>query len=371
MASTAEMDPSTPASTLSLARDGVDDDAVSTVRKSLTKSGGVCTPFDARRATAAAGISLPFEEMTSLMRRARADDDVSRQTRRVDVSRFVDELREATAMTRKDTRDVVEPASTPSPLAKGVVRDPLVELARELLPEYGAEDATRRSSKAVQLGRELERRSDRLTRLEESLALAKRETNDLVAAKDEALESKTARVAGLQIEMETLRVSVEDARRENVNTRQRAFDAENRVRELESEMEANAKHSRESVLECMIKIHQAEARIESLQVENARLSDELNHARALVEKAATSEINLETRLRSLRNGDLLAALRERVIECQNELRNERLASDLAKKRHSRELLKTDRFVMRLRDKARKLGICLEMLDVPSSESEDE
>jgi hypothetical protein len=68
---------------------------------------------------------------------------------------------------------------------------------------------------------------------------------------------------------------------------------------------------------------------------------------------------------------LLAALRERVIECQNELINERLASDLAKKRHSRELLKTDRFVMRLRDKARKLGICLEMLDMPSSESEDE
>ena len=117
-------------------------------------------------------------------------------------------------MTRKDARDVVEPASTPSPLAKGVVRDPLVELARELLPEYGAEDATRRSSKAVQLGRELERRSDRLTRLEESFALAKRETNDLVAAKDEALESKTARVADLQIEMEKLRVSVEDARRE-------------------------------------------------------------------------------------------------------------------------------------------------------------
>lgn len=71
MASTAEMDPSMPASTLSRARDGVDDDAVSTVRKSLTKSGGVCTPFDARRATTAAGISLPFEEMTSLMRRAR------------------------------------------------------------------------------------------------------------------------------------------------------------------------------------------------------------------------------------------------------------------------------------------------------------
>ena len=105
-----------------------------------------------------------------------------------------------------------------------------MELARELLPEYGAEDATRRSSKAVQLGRELERRSDRLTRLEESLALAKRETNDLVAAKDKALESKMARVADLQIEMETPLPSRSKKRRRERNTRQRAFDAENRVR---------------------------------------------------------------------------------------------------------------------------------------------
>lgn len=374
MASTATMDPSTPSTPPARARDVAnDDDAVSTVRKSLTKSGGVCTPFDARRATCAAGISLSFEDVTSLMRRARVDDDVGPQTRRVDVSRFVDALRAATA-TRRDARDGVEPASSSDrPNTSALARDPLVELARELLPGYGAEEetTTTRSSKAVQLGRELERRSDRLTRLEESLARAKRETNHLVAAKDEALESKAARMAALQIEMEMLRVSVEDARRETADARRRAFDAENRVRELEIEMDAEEKRSRESVLECMIKLHQVESRMESLKVENARLSDELSHARTLVEKAATAEINLETRLKSLRNGDLLVALRERVIECQNELRNERLASDLAKKRHNRQLLKTERFVMRLRDKARKLGICIEMLDVPSSESDDE
>lgn len=373
MASPATMDPSTPSTPPARARAVADDDdAVSTVRKSLTKSGGVCTPFDARRATASAGISLSFEDVTSLMRRARADDDVGPQTRRVDVSRFVDALRAATA-TRRDARDGVEPASSSDrPITSALAQDPLVELARELLPGYGAEEATTtHSSKAVQLGRELERRSDRLTRLEESLARSKRETNDLMATKDEALESKAARVAALQIEMETLRVSVEDARRETADARRRAFEAENRVRELEIEMDAEDKRSRESVLECMIKLHQAESRMESLKVENARLSDELSHARTLVEKAATAEINLETRLRSLRNGDLLVALRERVIECQNELRNERLASDLAKKRHNRQLLKTERFVMRLRDKARKLGICIEMLDVPISEADDE
>jgi hypothetical protein len=84
--------------------------------------------------------------------------------------------------------------------------------------------------------------------------------------------------------------------------------------------------------------------------------------RTRCEEAYVKADESEERARRVRNGDLLSALRDRVVELQNELKMEKLAGDQARKMFEKRMFAKDVEVMCIRDRARELGMCMELLD---------
>lgn len=312
----------------------VDDDAVDFITKSLQKRGDVVTPFDARRAALAApGSPYTFDDITDMMRAASADDERSsgRAQRGVDVRRFVEELR------RRRARDDGDDVTTRT---EGRGRDPLVELARELLPEYGGRAVG--EAKAARMETERARRSS---------AADARALRTAVDERDEAIRAMTSELARTKSENASLRAALVESRALSEAFERRANEGEAREASLGDELR-----------ELTNVLHQEITGREALRAALTKASEELQSCRESAERAIATEIALELRLKALRNGDLLSALRERVIECQKELAAERKASDMARRRYVKEKTKNDAFIFRLRDKARTLGIRLELLD---------
>ena len=203
------------------------------------------------------------------------------------------------------------------------------------------------------------RRVDATRELEETIARMSNEAREAEAVKDEALRMKSASLAAMTTENEMLRSSLASARVASEEMERRLY-----------ETEAKEVEARETLRECMATLHEEQMGREKLREELTKVSEELHRARAAAEEALSTEMNLELRIRSLRNGDLLAALRERVIETQNELKLEVKSHDLARRRFARELMKKEAFVCRIRDKARALGMCLELLEDRDSLASD-
>ena len=328
--------------------------SVSTVAKSLG-DGDVVTPFDARRATMRArGHALTFEDVTALMRSCAVADEegASGAQRGVRVREYLRALERATTPGRSGDADARERARETSD-----DRDPLRELARELLPEWrhqggspGPEPKPElRGTKKIRDGNG--RRDDAMRELEETIARMSKEAREAEAVKDEALRMKSASLVAVTTENEMLRLSLASAHAAKEEMERRLYESE--AKEVEA---------RETLRECMATLHEEQMGREKLRDELTKVSEELHRAHAAAEEAMSTEMNLELRLRSLRNGDLLAALRERVIETQNELKLEVKAHDLARRRFARELTKKEAFACRIRDKARALGMCLELLE---------
>lgn len=321
-----------------------DDDAVDFINESLQKRGDVVTPFDARRvALAAPGSPYTFDDVTAMIRAASADDERAsgRAQRGVDVRRFVEELR------RRRARDDGDDAARSESAAP---RDPLVELARELLPEYGG--------RALGEAKAARAETARARRLAAADARSPRTALD---ERDEAIRAMTSELERVKSENATLRTSLAESREVIEVFEQRTRRGEAREATLGDEL----RELRNALY------HEISGR-ETLRAALTRASEELQSCRESSERAIATEMALELRLKALRNGDLVAALRERVIECQKELAAERKASDMARRRYVKEKTKTDAFIFRLRDKARALGIRLDLLDARGDdEDEDE
>ena len=317
-----------------------DDDAVDFITKSLQKRGDVVTPFDARRvALAAPGSPYTFDDVTDMMRAASADDERAsgRVQRGVDVRRFVEELRR-----RRDGDDAATGAATGA-------RDPLVELARELLPEYGGRAVG--EAKAARVEAERARRSS---------AADARALRTALDERDEKIRAMTIELERAKSENTSIRAALEECRALSEAFERRASEGEAREATLGDELR-----------ELTNVLHQEIEGRETLRAALTKASEELQSCRESAERAIATEMALELRLKALRNGNLMSALRERVIECQKELVAERKASDMARRRYLKEKTKTDAFIFRLRDKARTLGIRLELLDERVDEDDDE
>ena len=328
--------------------------SVSTVAKSLGDR-DVVTPFDARRATMRArGHALTFENVTALMRSCAVADEegASGAQRGVRVREYLRALERATTPGRNGGADARERAREASD-----DRDPLRELARELLPEWRHQGESPGPKLKMRDGNG--RRVDATRELEETIARMSNEAREAEAVKDEALRMKSASLAAMTTENEMLRSSLASARVASEEMERRLY-----------ETEAKEVEACETLRECMATLHEEQMAREKLREELTKVSEELHRARAAAEEALSTEMNLELRIRSLRNGDLLAALRERVIETQNELKLEVKSHDLARRRFARELMKKEAFVCRIRDKARALGMCLELLEDRDSLASD-
>jgi len=349
------------------------EDALSLLKTSLLSnrssgSRGVVTPFDARRAVKAAGLELPFEDVTRLMRDARNDEDDGDGDgvqQGVVVSAFVGGLRASLFTTTPSSEAVTPPQMERK-------RDPLRELAKELLPEWNGGESvraratqspvpvsyTRRTGSRVE--DELGKFDDKKMReLESTLLEVTREAKEADVAFKATLRMKTETIASLQSELE----------RERAQVRELKFDRDEFERRLR-ESESKEADTREAMREYISALHHEQQGREAVRRELERTSERLHRAEIALEQATSQELSMDLKLKSLRNGDLLTALRERVIECRRDLENERKAHDLSRRNAQKHLIAKDRFLMRARDRMRALGMQVELLEVDSTSSDE-
>ena len=310
------------------------------------------TPFDARRATSAivGADVVTFDDITAMIRDASTGEHDPKTGAQVgvDVDAFARALERRASEGHREKR------------TEAVTSDALMELARELLPEYGV--GTERGKVGVEAAPSARAVEARKTRD------AGRETREMEEVErtqnaSGALTAASETLASVRAENESLRAALAKTRAANEDLRRCAESAEARENE-----------ARVALRECMISLHHESVGRERLRVELTKANEELQRCRESAESAVATELALEARIKHFRNGDLISALRERLIESQNELKAEIKASDMARRRFAREKMRIDSFVMRLRDKARTLGICLELLEVDddasASESDD-
>ena len=364
----------TPLSATMSDRDSVED-ALSLLKTSLLSnrssgSRGVVTPFDARRAVKTAGLGLPFEEVTRLMRDARDDEgdgDGDGAQRGVVVNAFVGGLRASLFATTPRSKAV-------TPLQMDRKRDPLRELAKELLPEWnggGGENVSARAIRSPVSASYAQRAGDRvedgrakfddkkMRELESTLLEVTREAKEEAAAFQATLRMKTETIASLQSELE----------RAHAEARSLKFDRDEFERRLR-ESETKEADTRESMREYISALHHEQQGREAVRRELARTSERLHRVEIALEQSTSQELNMDLKLKSLRNGDLLSALRDRVVESRRELENERKAHDLSRRNAQKHLIAKDRFLMRARDRMRALGMQVELLEVDSSSSDE-
>lgn len=362
----------TPLSATMSDRDSVED-ALSLLKKSLLSnrssgSRGVVTPFDARRAVKTAGLGLPFEEVTWLMRDARDDEgdgDGDGAQRGVVVNAFVGGLRASLFATTPRSKAVTPPGMERK-------RDPLRELAKELLPEWnGGESVSARATRSpvsVSYARSAGNRVEdgrakfddkKMRELESTLLEVTREAKEEAEAFQATLRMKTETIASLQSELERARAEARELK----------FDRDEFERRLR-ESESKEADTRESMREYITALHHEQQGREAVRRELARTSERLHRVEIALEQATSQELSMDLKLKSLRNGDLLTALRERVVESRRELENERKAHDLSRRNAQKHLVAKDRFLMRARDRMRALGMQVELLEVDSSSSDE-
>lgn len=361
----------TPLSATTSDRDSVDD-ALSLLKTSLlsNRSSGsraVVAPFDARRAVKTAGLGIPFEEVTRLMRDARDDEgdgDGDGAQRGVVVNTFVDGLRASLFATTPRSKAV-----TPAQMERK--RDPLRELAKELLPEWnGGESVSARAIRSPvsasyrvpgDRGDDGRAKFDdkKMRELESTLLEVTREAKEEAVAFQATLRMKTETIASLQSELESARAEA----------RQLKFDRDEFKRRLR-ESESKEADTRESMRAYISALHHEQQGREAVRRELARTSERLHRVEIALEQATSQELSMDLKLKSLRNGDLLTALRERVVESRRELENERKAHDLSRRNAQKHLIAKDRFLMRARDRMRALGMQVELLEVDSSSSDE-
>lgn len=324
-------------------------------RLSLQKSLGnarVVTPFDARRATRAivGADVVTFDDITAMIRDASTGERDPKTGAQVGVD--VDAF--ARALERRASEGHREKKT------EAVTSDALMELARELLPEYGG--GTERGKVGVEAAPSARAVGARETR-DAGRDTREMEEVDRTQNASGALTAASETLASVRAENDSLRAALAKTRAANEDLQRCAESAEARENE-----------ARAALRECMISLHHESVGRERLRVELTKANEELQRCRESAESAVATELALEARIKHLRNGDLVSALRERLIESQNELKAEIKASDMARRRFAREKMRIDSFVMRLRDKARTLGICLELLEVDddasASESDD-
>lgn len=359
----------TPLSATTSDRDSVED-ALSLLKTSLLSnrssgSRGVVTPFDARRAVKTAGLGLPFEEVTRLMRDARDDEgdgDGDGAQRGVVVNAFVGGLRASLFATTPRSKAVTPPEMERK-------RDPLRELAKELLPEWnGGERVSTRATRspvsvsyARRSGEDEHAKFDdkKMRELESTLLDVTREAKEEAEAFQATLRMKTETIASLQSELERARAEARELK----------FDRDEFERRLR-ESESKEADTRESMREYINALYHEQQGRETVRRELARTSERLHRVEIALEQATSQELSMDLKLKSLRNGDLLTALRERVVESRRELENERKAHDLSRRNAQKHLVAKDRFLMRARDRMRALGMQVELLEVDSSSSDE-
>ena len=337
------------------ARDVPGTSSQTPTRLSLQKSLGnarVVTPFDARRATRAivGADVVTFDDITAMIRDASTGEHDPKTGAQVgvDVDAFARALERRASEGHREKR------------TEAVTSDALMELARELLPEYGV--GTERGKVGVEAAPSARAVKARKTR-DAGRETREMEEVELTQNASGALTATSETLASVRAENESLRAALAKTRAANEDLRRCAESAEARENE-----------ARVALRECMISLHHESVGRERLRVELTKANEELQRCRESAESAVATELALEARIKHLRNGDLISALRERLIESQNELKAEIKASDMARRRFAREKMRIDSFVMRLRDKARTLCICLELLEVDddasASESDD-
>jgi predicted RNase H-like nuclease (RuvC/YqgF family) len=220
---------------------------------------------------------------------------------------------------------------------------PLTELnhlARELLPTTASSSlpSTTSTPATRSLRAQLERDKSRIAELE----------RELQHARESAAEAALAQSA---LARDALDGAVRDGCAAREALEHALVDAD--AREAET---------RRALRECEDIVDAVSMERESLEREVSRLRAEAEMWRSRCEEAYVKADDSEQRARKIRNGELLAALRDRIVDLQSELRAEKSAGDHARKIFEKRMFEKDVEVMCIRDRARELGMCMELLD---------